>query len=399
MPFYFSDSNNLNFYSKVNGFNPPFEYLTKTNVVTDGLVLNFDAAESKTFSENYVSYSTYNSSTWSDPLSGSTFATGIDAPDGTNTAVRFTCNNITNSLLRVSFPSFTPNGTDLYTISFYVRKISGSGNAKTDLSDSSPNVSYSSQLITNEWVRVVATGIPTASPKNFIDLFGDARSDYILDFWGVQVEKGMTATDYTPTSGTRILRDINLIDLSGNGNNGTRVNGVSYNSGNGGSLVFDGVDDSVNFTYDLRQNFTYECWVLHTVISGFVFLGQGTTTPSNGLHIWFRDTNNLRFGMYSNDTDALSLTTSTGIWYHYCFTYNHTTFLKQIYRNGTQLTGTPQQTQIQYTGTGTVRIGASYSSGGDYANGRIASSKLYNRVLTQQEIQQNFDALRQRFGI
>jgi hypothetical protein len=29
-------------------------------------------------------------------------------------------------------------------------------------------------------------------------------------------------------------------DLSGNGNTGTLVNGTGYNSGNGGSLVFDG---------------------------------------------------------------------------------------------------------------------------------------------------------------
>ena len=35
-------------------------------------------------------------------------------------------------------------------------------------------------------------------------------------------------------------------DLSGNGNNGTLVNGVGYNSGNLGSLVFGGVDDYVN---------------------------------------------------------------------------------------------------------------------------------------------------------
>ena len=32
-------------------------------------------------------------------------------------------------------------------------------------------------------------------------------------------------------------------DLSGNNNNGTLINGVGYNSDNGGSLVFDGVDD------------------------------------------------------------------------------------------------------------------------------------------------------------
>ena len=35
-------------------------------------------------------------------------------------------------------------------------------------------------------------------------------------------------------------------DLSGNGNNGTLVNGVGYNSDNGGSLSFDGVNDYVS---------------------------------------------------------------------------------------------------------------------------------------------------------
>ena len=188
-------------------------------------------------------------------------------------------------------------------------------------------------------------------------------------------------------------------DLSGNGNTGTLTNGPTYSSANGGSIVFDGVDDTVNFTYDLRSDWTYECWALHNTVSGFAFLGQGLTTTRSGLHIWFRGGtgSNLRFGMHSNDTDALSLTTSTGVWYHYCFTYNHSTFLKQIYRNGVQLTGTPQQTQTSYIGTGTVRIGATYSSGGAYANGRIASSKLYTRVLTPQEIQQNYNALKSRY--
>ena len=35
-------------------------------------------------------------------------------------------------------------------------------------------------------------------------------------------------------------------DLSGNGNNGTLTNGPTFNSGNGGSIVFDGIDDYVN---------------------------------------------------------------------------------------------------------------------------------------------------------
>jgi hypothetical protein len=231
--------------------------------------------------------------------------------------------------------------------------------------------------------------------------------------WLVQTDSGRThtSTKIVVQSGLVLNLDAGVsssypgsgttwTDLSGNGNTGTLVNGVGYNSGNGGSLSFDGVDDTVNVTtLDLRQDFTYECWVLHNAVSTFSFLGQGTTTTRNGLHIWFRDGSNLRFGMFSNDTDALSLTTSTGVWYQYCFTYNHSTFLKQIYRNGVQLTGTPQQTQTSYLGTGTVRIGATYSSGGNYANGRFSSTRIYNRVLTAAEIQQNYNALKGRFGL
>ena len=152
--------------------------------------------------ENLVTYSTYNDSTWSNVFSaGATLTTGISAPDGTNTAVRFSCNNTTNALLRVNFPSFTPNGTDQYTTSFYVRLISGTGSASTDLSDGAPSTSYNSQLITNTWVRVFTTGTPTATAKSFIDLFSDNNTNYVLDFWGVQVEKKSSLGQYVPTTG------------------------------------------------------------------------------------------------------------------------------------------------------------------------------------------------------
>ena len=189
-------------------------------------------------------------------------------------------------------------------------------------------------------------------------------------------------------------------DLSGQGNNGTLTNGPTYSNSNGGYIDFDGTDDTVNFEYDLRSNWTYECWVNKDAKGGFCFLGQGTPSSRSGLHIVMYD-DKLRFGMFANDTDALGLysNTSTGVWYYYAFTYNHSTFLKEIYRNGVQLTGTTAQTQTAYIGTGTVRIGAQYSSGSTYANGKIASSKLYNRVLTASEIQQNFNATRGRFGV
>ena len=84
--------------------------------------------------------------------------------------------------------------------------------------------------------------------------------------------------------------------MSGRGNNGTVVNGVGYNSDNGGSLSFDGVDDYVSLTSaDLRfggsNSYTFDF---------FIKVPHSTTN-----HIWFRD----------GDTDSLKHCPTTG-WYN-----------------------------------------------------------------------------------
>jgi hypothetical protein len=84
-----------------------------------------------------------------------------------------------------------------------------------------------------------------------------------------------------------------------------------------------------------------------------------------------------------------------GVWYHASVVRNGTTDTK-LYTNG-NLSNT-------YSGnipTGTqplVRIGR-WTDGTVYSNTSISSVKIYNRALTASEIQQNFNALRGRFGI
>jgi hypothetical protein len=190
-------------------------------------------------------------------------------------------------------------------------------------------------------------------------------------------------------------------DLSGNNNTATLTNGPTFTSSFGGNIIFDGANDTADIsTIDLRISFTYECWVNMSVINGFSFLGQGSTSANNGLHIWNTSDTSLRFGMYANDTDVNSLTSSTNTWYHYVFTYNHSSpYTKNIYRNAVKQTTSEQQGQSQYTGTGTLRIGAIYSSGGNYANGRFAMARIYNRILADTEILQNYNSNKSRFGL
>ena len=76
-------------------------------------------------------------------------------------------------------------------------------------------------------------------------------------------------------------------DLSGNNNTAALTNGPTFTSSFGGSIIFDGTNDTADITtIDLRTSFTYECWVNMNVINGFSFLGQGSTSANNGLHIW-----------------------------------------------------------------------------------------------------------------
>ena len=56
-------------------------------------------------------------------------------------------------------------------------------------------------------------------------------------------------------------------DLSGNGNTGTLINGPTYNSANGGSIVFDGVNDYANIgvgrgVNQFSGNFAVSVWVM-----------------------------------------------------------------------------------------------------------------------------------------
>ena len=76
-------------------------------------------------------------------------------------------------------------------------------------------------------------------------------------------------------------------DLSGNGNNGTLTNGPTYSSANGGSIVFDGVDDYAEIT-DSSNNFdlggidaTLEFWIYIPSTSGAdVIIGKGGNTTN-----------------------------------------------------------------------------------------------------------------------
>lgn len=98
-----------------------------------------------------------------------------------------------------------------------------------------------------------------------------------ISYYGGIVTNGLVLAldaakkDSYPGSGT-VWRDI-----SGNGNNGTLTNGPTFNSGNGGSIVFDGVDDYVEYGLITQMsnliNITVSYWYYPTTTNVTKALG------------------------------------------------------------------------------------------------------------------------------
>lgn len=99
-------------------------------------------------------------------------------------------------------------------------------------------------------------------------------------------------------------------DLSGNGNDGTLVNGVGYFEDNQGSMVFDGVDDYGTIDYPLFTSPT------ELTVGGFFKKESGGTNYETVIHQGSGDTvgsSAYWFGVDSNDNLTATIGARTGV--------------------------------------------------------------------------------------
>ena len=219
------------------------------------------------------------------------------------------------------------------------------------------------------------------------------------------------ATNYQsyPGSGTT------WSDMVG-GNDGTLTNGPTFDSGNGGSIVFDGTDDYMSTTYSTPTslqgdpNFTVCGWFKKSGNwSNGATWGIGGDSSLQGINSWnYNNTNEISIDMWGRATLSTGETYSDTDWkfISWCKTagaFNPTNI--SIYVNLTKYTGddftvlrsnydTPN---INSNGIVLARAGANTNN--YYGKPIISNFKIYSRVLTEQEITQNYNALKSRFGL
>jgi hypothetical protein len=179
-------------------------------------------------------------------------------------------------------------------------------------------------------------------------------------------------------------------DLSGRGNTGTLVNGPTYSSANGGSIVFDGVNDYVQFTSTPVQTVCF--WGrMDADIPGLAALVATSATGDGALRTNPAGT----FGTILDGNDFHSGFTSS-------FMINGVSNLSNNGSGGFTIPGGRTLFQDFYVGAiGNARniSTISHTFMGRVYKGRVYAVYLYNRQLTNAELLQNYNALRGRFSI
>jgi hypothetical protein len=235
-----------------------------------------------------------------------------------------------------------------------------------------------------------------------------------LDYFATQTDKMVFNADYPAivTNGLILNLDAGFTpsypttgttwyDVSSSVNNGTLTNGPTFSSANGGSIVFDGVDDYVNVPYDASKisfpnnNATICVW-FNSSPAGDGYGCLVTQRSGNGFNTYVYQN---KFYADGGGTQGVQSTTTIvkGTTYFGCAVYDKTNSLLKIYVNGNY------ETQISYTGniqdTFSIRLGnTSTFSDGPYP-GNIYVAQVYNRVLSDSEVLQNFNATKSRFGL
>ena len=194
-------------------------------------------------------------------------------------------------------------------------------------------------------------------------------------------------------------------DLSGNSNNTTLINGPTYSTNNKGIIVFDGVDDygSITNVSSLRPTteLTIELVIKavtttagwnhifginpYTSLSPLIFLETGGQLI-RALH--FVDGVEYR----CNTVQSIS----TSVFTHVVFTFKPGDAIRSYFNAVASTTTSLPNGTLSYNTSNAFLIGY---SGANWPNVQYGLVRVYNKVLTQTEVSQNYESTKTRFGL
>lgn len=192
-------------------------------------------------------------------------------------------------------------------------------------------------------------------------------------------------------------------DLSGRGHNATLVNNTSLS---GSVMSFDGVDDSVlvgnHSDYNGLSNITIESIAKFKRTGSYEYLisnARDCCGTYYGFEVRTISNNRLRFTIWNGGGVSADSSTVLNLeqYYHITCTYDGTAM--KTYLNSTLDRVFNTTSGIGSPASFNLRLGEMGAYRGYEMQGEISFIKIYNRALSQDEVKQNFNATRGRFGI
>tara|TARA_B110000977_G_scaffold171080_1_gene222284 strand:- start:295 stop:1431 length:1137 start_codon:yes stop_codon:yes gene_type:complete len=371
------------------------------NLVKDDLVFGYDTgygvADNSTATRFYPGEPTTNQA---DTDAKRNWGTHNGAASSTTTAPekgpgwkKLTITNIYGTNYRLAqFPYLAhANGTTrTYSVEFDVGSLTGyfmfvdgtNGYAQTNVSGKGR---YSTTITASGGNKSIAIFLGKSGTHSSIN--------HVIYYKEYQVEEKSHASPFTDSTRSDTT---SLVDLKRTTN--IDVSNVSFDST--GQPEFDGTDDYIPLTGILNNEeigastaYTVDMWLKPGVYSSRMPFSTGQS-GNNRIYYWTDNgLNTWRIGNYTSTSGHGTLPT-VGTWYNTTLVINGTNIT--VYLNGEEdYTGSYTTFNTQHYAT-FGRHGASTSY---FYTGKIAVARLHERVLSAQEVKQNYNAYKNRFNI
>ena len=262
--------------------------------------------------------------------------------------------------------------------------------------------------ITTEWQRFSATWTLADASTAYIQTRLDGPDVYTspVSIWfdGLQVEQSSTMTEFNPIVNLNNTRVNDLIGI-----NPLTIYGANCAFNSAGYVTFPNdtiVDYLMNSTFPFpTDDHTVECWFN----SNF---SQPNQTPyaysvaGDNQHVVYTNSNtNIVPYSFDNGDYSISVPNMTNVWCNFTRTRIKLTGEEKYYFNGSLVGSRIISANTATTTNGYLIVGQEADTpGGGFASnqnldGSFSKLAIYNRALTDYEVQQNFNALRGRYGL
>ena len=187
-----------------------------------------------------------------------------------------------------------------------------------------------------------------------------------------------------------------ISSISGIGYSGTFINGSTFSISSGGSFTLDGVDDYIFAPIDTNlfsTEATMIIWLKNTNAAagiGFLGFGQGDQNDHYPWYDGYAYISTFRNGRLGPIT--LSSTINRALPHMVSVTTDSSNW--KLYQNAT-LQYSTSSTGIVYLSRFTI----GFSIASWFYGGEVYAFMIYNRALSESEISQNYNAMRNRFGV